>query len=76
MKGFLLTLLIFWIISRFVKKNVTINTFNSYNQQAPDNASSRKREGEMSIDKGSRSKPKNKKDKDDDGEFVDYEEVK
>ncbi len=79
MKGFLITLLIFWIISRLLKKNVYINTFNSYNnQQSPDtNSSSRKREGEMSIDKGTKvSSKKNKKNKNDDDDFVDYEEIK
>lgn len=74
MKGFLLTLLIFWIISRLVRKNVYINTFN-YNQPPSDaNHYSKKKEGEISIDQLNQPK-KNKKDKDD-GEFVDYEELK
>lgn len=76
MKGFLLTLLIFWIISRLLKKNVYINTFNSYNQRPPETtSSSKKREGEMSIEKVSKPS-KNKKGKDDDGDFIDYEEIK
>ncbi len=73
MKGFLLTLLIFWIISRFLKKNVYINTFNSYNQTPPSNTPPRRKEGEITIE---RIDKKSKKDRDDDGEFIDYEEVK
>jgi hypothetical protein len=78
MKGFFITLLIFWVISRFLKKNVYINTFNTFNQQPPPQRKEapRRPEGELTIEKiKPTSSKKNKKD-DDDGEFVPYIEVK
>lgn len=77
MKGFLLALLIFWIISRLLRKsNVYINNFN-YNQPGQnEQAEKRRKEGEVYIeDYNPKKTKKNRKDKDD-GEFIDYEEVK
>jgi hypothetical protein len=72
MKGFIIVVLIFWIVSKLLRKNVYINTFNSF-QERP----YQKPEGELTIEKKARTAPKkNKKDQDDEGEFVAYTEVK
>jgi hypothetical protein len=79
MKGFIIVVLIFWIVSKLLRKNVYINTFNSFQQPRPqdDPAAYRRPEGEMTIEKKAvPNKKKDKHDKDDDGEFVDYIEVK
>ena len=78
MKGFIIVMLIFWVVSKLLRKNVYINTFNAFQQPRPqdDARSYQKPEGEMTIEKKAVSNKKNRKDKDDDGEFVDYVEIK
>ena len=79
MKGFIIVVIIFWVVSKLLRKNVYINTFNSFQQpRQQDNARPYQRpEGEMTIEKKAVSqKKKDKNNKDDDGEFIDYVEIK
>ena len=71
MQEFLFTIVIIFIIFRLFRGNVFIYKFNA-NHQRP-HEGKQKQEGEITIEN---SKNKNLNKNKDDGEYVDYEEIK
>lgn len=74
MRDIFFTILIIWVLWRiFSGLNKSRGSF-TFNNQNNNYAEPPKQEGDITID--TRANAKNKKNKDDEGEYVDYEEIK